>query len=133
MFYVICHRRRSKKFQKKEIENEETKIEEKKSRTEAGKNDDVGNVSNVSTKESVDEVETAVAEIEKEEKLANAKRKNKKRNFFKRPNRTKTDTKIDMNHILFGASNSVEEEAEDSDMESEDAECKEYNNKNHFI
>ena len=31
-----------------------------------------------------------------------------------------------MNYILFGASNSVEEEAEDSDMESEDAECKEY-------
>ena len=55
-----------------------------------------------------------------------AKRKNKKCNFKHRPKRTKTDTKIDIEHILFGASNNYEEEAEDSDMESEDAECKKH-------
>ena len=55
-----------------------------------------------------------------------AKRKNKKGNFFHHPKRTKTDTKIDIEHILFGASNNYEEEAEDSDMESEDAECKKH-------
>ena len=66
-----------------------------------------------------------------------AKRKNKKGNFFKRPDKRftekrralsdpKTDTNIDMDHILFGASNNYEEEAEDSDMESEDDECKKH-------
>ena len=63
------------------------------------------------------------------------KRKGKISNFYKRPDKRftekrralsdlKTDTKIDIEHILFGASNNYEEEAEDSDMESEDAECK---------
>jgi hypothetical protein len=65
------------------------------------------------------------------------KRKGKSSRFFKRPDKRftekrralsdpKTDTKIDIDHILFGASNNYEEEAEDSDMESEDAECKKH-------
>ena len=69
--------------------------------------------------------------------LKTAKRKNKKGNFKHRPDKRftekrralsdpKTDTKIDIDHILFGASNNYEEEAEDSDMESEDAECKKH-------
>ena len=54
------------------------------------------------------------------------KRKGKRSNFRHRPKKTKTNTEIDVDHILFGASNNYEEEAEDSDMESEDAECKKH-------
>ena len=54
-----------------------------------------------------------------------AKRKGKRSHFDSRKKKTMTDTKIDLDHILFVASNNFEEEAEDSDMESEDAECKE--------
>ena len=53
------------------------------------------------------------------------KRKGKRSHFDSRKKKTKTDTKIDLVHILFGAFNNFEEEAEDSEMECEDAECKE--------
>jgi hypothetical protein len=72
-----------------------------------------------------------------EKKMQGKKRKGKRSKFYQRPDKTKTekrralsglktDTKIDMDHILFGASNNYEEEAEDSEMECEDAECKKH-------
>ena len=64
--------------------------------------------------------------MKKEGKTKIPKRKGKRSNFKHRPYRTKTDTMIDIDHILFGASNNYEEEAEDSEMESEDAECKKH-------
>ena len=63
-----------------------------------------------------------------------AKRKGKRSHFDSRKKKTMTDTKIDLDHILFGASkNFEEEEAEDGEMEIEDAECKDYNDNYHFI
>ena len=75
--------------------------------------------------------------VRKQSEKAEKKMQGKNSRFFKRPDKRftekrralsdpKTDTKIDIDHILFGASNNYEEEAEDSDMESEDAECKKH-------
>ena len=49
--------------------------------------------------------------------MKTAKRLNKRSLFDSRKKKTVTDTKIDLDHILFGASNNLEEEAEDSEME----------------
>ena len=72
-----------------------------------------------------------------------SKRRNKKGHFFKRPDKrftekrktlsnTKSDMEINLDHNLIEASNDVDDEAEDVEMEGEDADGKNIKD-HHFI